>query len=247
MAKKTPVKKFTAWSYSRYRDHKRCPFFAKCKHLDKLPEPDSPAMARGTAIHKLAEDYLLGRLAKLPSELKPLAKHFAEARKVPGLQCEQQWCFAENWEPVALPDKDFAQFSPADWVLFRRVWLRVKMDLHVPVDALEGRVLIVVDHKTGKFREYEQESYNEQREIYGMGGLLKYPEVDAVQPRMWYVDEGIQDGEDTLYTRADLPRLLKLWKQKTTPMFTDTSFKPRQNDKCRWCPYRRDEGGPCRF
>jgi hypothetical protein len=245
--KRAAPKVFTAWSYSRYRDFKKCPLFAKLKHLDKVPEPDSPAMARGTAIHKLAEDYLLGKLKKVPGDLRPLAGHFQAARKWPGLLCEEQWCFDKNWSPVYVPSKPFNLFNASEWAAFRSVWLRVKMDLHVRVQATEGSALIVVDHKTGKFREYEQASYAEQQEIYGMGGLLKYPDVDVVAPRMWYIDEGIQHGEDVLYPRADLPRLRKLWEQRVRPMFTETRFRPRQNDKCKWCPYGKEASGHCPF
>ena len=44
------------WSYSRLTTWEQCPLKAKLKYIDGLKEPGSPAMDRGTAIHKDAEE-----------------------------------------------------------------------------------------------------------------------------------------------------------------------------------------------
>ena len=45
----------TAWSYSRYADYTQCPLKFKLKHIQRLPTKGSPAMDRGSAIHKEGE------------------------------------------------------------------------------------------------------------------------------------------------------------------------------------------------
>ena len=62
-----PIKQITSWSFSRYSDYKLCPLKARLKHVDKHKEPQNDAMARGQAIHKLAEDYTKGSIARLPT------------------------------------------------------------------------------------------------------------------------------------------------------------------------------------
>ena len=234
-------KKFKSWSYSRYRDWKRCPLYAKLKHLDKLPDGDpagSPAMARGSAIGAMAEDFVKGKLKKLPPELDLFKAQFLalQKMKMKNVWVEESWCFKRDW-------------SHAEWNDWNNVWLRVKMDL-CGID-LPTNILIPVDHKTGKYRENELGSYLEQLEIYAMGGMVKHKQVAGASPRLWFLDEGLEYpqgvGDELFYPRSDLPLLQKKWIARIQPMFDDTSFRPRPNDKCKYCNYSKARGGPCKF
>lgn len=73
--------KITSWSFSRYSDYKQCPLKAKLKHVDKLKEPPNEAMARGAAIHNIAEKYIKGEGRTLPAELKQFGAEFKMLRK----------------------------------------------------------------------------------------------------------------------------------------------------------------------
>ena len=68
MATKPPPKMITSWSFSRYSDYQQCPAKAKYKHVLRMKEPPNDAMARGTAIHTMAEDYIKGKLNPLQVE-----------------------------------------------------------------------------------------------------------------------------------------------------------------------------------
>ena len=80
MKKTIPIKQLTSWSFSRYSDYKQCPLKAKLKHLDKISEPPNEAMARGAAIHTLAEKYIKGEGRSLPPELKLFKDEFKKLR-----------------------------------------------------------------------------------------------------------------------------------------------------------------------
>ena len=75
-----PIKTITAWSFSRYSTYKQCPAKLKYSAIDKLKEPPNAAMARGAAIHTLAEDYVKGKGKALPPELKLFADLFKMLR-----------------------------------------------------------------------------------------------------------------------------------------------------------------------
>lgn len=237
------ARQFTSWSYSRYRDYKRCPLYAALKHLDKVPDGDpagSPAMARGTAIGAMAEDFVKGKLKTLPPELKLFKDRFIALQKLKmkNVWVEESWCFKRDW-------------SHAEWNDWDNVWLRVKMDL-CGIDQ-PTNTLIPVDHKTGKYREYDIGSYLEQLEIYAMGGMVKFPDVAGASPRLWFLDEGLEypqglgTDEEIYYSRAELPLLQRKWEAAIKPMFTDTTFRPKPNDKCRYCNYRKEVGGACKY
>lgn len=252
--------RFTAWSYSRYRDYKRCPYFAAQKHLHKVSEgPDSPAMARGSAIGAMAEDFTTGALKKLPKELSLFREQFmaVQKKRMNNVWVEESWCFTADWQYVThvfphtpAGDMNWQAFGETDWTAWRSIWLRVKMDL-CGVDE-PTNVLVPVDHKTGKYREYDLASYLEQLEIYALGGMLKFTQVAGASPRLWFLDEGLEypqdvDAGEIYYGREDLPRLMKKWAANVKPMLTDTTFRPRPNDKCRFCTYSVSKGGTCKF
>ena len=39
--------------------------------------------------------------------------------------------------------------------------------------------------------------------------------------------------------------LKALWEQNVKPMFKDEIFAPLPSYMCRWCHFRKDNGGPC--
>lgn len=234
-----PSAKVTSWSFSRYVDYTTCPARFKYKHLDKLPEPPSPAMERGTAIHKLAEDYVKGALAKLPQELAQFKAEFARLKKEKIKFVEEQWAYRADW----------AHTMWNDWT---GCWLRVKMD--VAYINVEHNALVPIDHKTGKFREEKNAEYLTQLELYGLAGLVQHPTVDVVSPRLWYLDQGRvypdpeQDEPEIEYFRKDEAALKKKWTARVKPMFNDTTFRPTPSDAgCRYCHYRKANGGPCKY
>ena len=244
--------KITAWSFSRYSDYVQCPLKAKFKHVDKIKEPTNDAMLRGAAIHNLAEDFIKGKIRTLPPELKLFKTTFAELKKqfkkkISGMVVEDTWAFKEDW-------------SQTRWDDWADCWLRIKLDCAHTVNesltiAIDGNVLIVTDWKTGRFREEMNESYMEQLELYALAALILMPHIDVVMPCLAYLDFGIVypavEGE-IKFTKADIPRLKKLWAKRVKPMMNDTRFAPRPNDKCRWCWFsmsKKSVGGPglCKY
>lgn len=237
----------TAWSFSRYSVHKQCPFKAKLKFVDKIEEPSNEAMARGSHIHGLAEDYIKGKIKALPKELSQFKDEFMMLRKqykksINGMSVEETWAFTKDW--------DETQWN--DWV---KCWVRIKLDCahHYSDDAL-----IVTDFKTGRYRPENQEEYIEQLELYALGAFLTHEHIETVYPRLMYLDHGVvypeefsEDEDNLTFTREDLPDLIKLWNGRVKAMMNDKTFPPKPNDKCHWCHFRNSNkangGGQCRY
>lgn len=234
-------KQITSWSFSRYSVYRQCPLKAKLKFIDKLPEPKSDAMERGNVIHKLAEDYLKGKISRLPPELKAFAQLFKDLRKryrkvISKMTVEDTWAFTREWD----------QTRWDDWT---GCWVRIKLDCaHEEAD----NVLIIRDWKTGKFRLPKVEEYVEQLELYALAALLIYPHLEEVHPKLDFLDEEVEYPRpgvdpDLVFKRSDLPALRKTWEKRVTPMLRDKRFSPRPNDLCRFCHYRAENGGPCKY
>ena len=213
----------TSWSYSRYALYEECPAKAKYKFIDKLPEPGSPAMERGNAIHKLAEDYTKGLIKKLPPELAKFKDEFAELRKSKPV-VEETWAFTQDWKQTQWND-----------------WAGCKVRIKVDAACKDGKTLYIIDHKTGKLRD----GYDAQLSLYAAAGFLVYPDVKTISTMMWFLDSG--DVVDKEYTADQGDKLLKEWEKRTQPMLNDKRFAPKPGNACRWCPFSKSKGGPCKF
>lgn len=246
--KTIPIQPVKSWSFSRYHDYRTCPLRFKLKHLDKVQEPANDAMARGSAIDKQVEEYIVGRSARLPKEVLGLRDEIQMLRKLykkvghTQMTVQETWAFTRAWTRTVWNDWDGC-------------WLRVKLDCA----HREGDTLIVTDWKTGKLRTDRPDrlaDYLEQLELYATAALLLHPEVKQVQVRLGFLDHdqfypGVDD-QPLLYTSQDLPGLLKTWEKRVKPIFADKRFAPKANDGCRWCWYgqsKKREGGPglCRY
>jgi RecB family exonuclease len=231
-----PIKQIESWSFSRYNTYKKCPQLAKFKFIDKLQEPGSAAMDRGTAIHKLAEDYAKDLTDELAPELSLFKEEF-EALKGQKIKfIEESWTFKKDW-------------SQTMWNDWSGAWLRVKLDAaYINIDH---NALVVIDHKTGKYNERNNAEYEEQLQLYGLAGLKQHPTVDIVSPRLWYLDAGVihpdPAKDEIVYTREDEKYLDKLWAGKTKAMLSDTTFKPTPGNACTFCHFKKANGGPCKY
>jgi hypothetical protein len=224
------ARKITQWSFSRYKDYCQCPRLAFYKHVEKRKLPPSPAMDRGTAIHKAAEDYLKGLRRTVAPELKHFKDKLKELKKL-GASAEGEMALTKAYKPTGW-------FNPD-------VWVRIKTDV---IAVLEGGVeLLIGDWKTG--RKYDD--HEEQLGLYAMGGFVLNPLVKKVRAEDWYTDIAPSDkgGNVLSHTFAvkDFKVLQKTWEKNTKAMLNDTKFAPLPSNKCRYCPFSKAHGGPCEF
>ena len=236
---RSPLRSLTSWSFSRFSVYDQCPAKAKYAFIDKIKEPPNSAMDRGNEIHKMAEAYIKGEGRYVPKELKLVdtelkAMRAAKKHDDTSVVVETTWAFTQDWKVTT-------------WDDWRGCALRVKVD----VAQLVGQnVLIITDWKTGKFRPDRHQEYMNQIELYALGGLKYYgSQVATIRPRLIYTDQGqiYPDDGQLVYSHKDVPRLQKSWEARTKPMLKDTTFAPKPSNLCRWCHYRKENGGPCKF
>lgn len=237
MAFKQPTQ-ITSWSASRFFTYDLCPAQAKYKFVEKLTEPGNEAMQRGNDIHKLAENYIKGAGRTIPKELTKFTNLFKDLRKrnkkvISGMFVEDTWAYRDDW----------SQTTYNDW---NGCKLRVKLDCAVYSDDLKG--LTIYDWKTGKFRPEESGNYELQMELYALAAFKRFPQLEEVRASLVYLDTGdVYPPDDTPFLRKDVPKLEKIWAKRVKAMLTDKRFLPKPNNKCRWCHFRKENGGPCKF
>lgn len=224
----------TAWSYSRWSCYALCPAQFKFKNIDKLPEPGSPAMQRGNTIHVGTASYIKGETPGLPQEVlnnQIITDLVEQIRQFPNKEVEQQWGYTDNWQPGSWFDRGGV-----------KTWFRSVLDVGVMYDDMTFEA---VDWKTGK----RYGSNEEQMETQAIAVFQRFKPVKHVTTRLAYIDETASKNPYEFYEfPAHKAQSLKdKWAKKVQPMFTDTVFAPRPNDKCRFCTFSKSKNGPCAF
>jgi hypothetical protein len=90
------------------------------------------------------------------------------------------------------------------------------------------------------------DSHRNQLELYGIMGLMKYPEVKRVETSAVYLDTGHEGMEGSLI-RAMLPKTIAKWETDAVKMMSDNNFEPCPGNACRWCDYKKSRNGPCLY
>ena len=211
------------WGYSKLETYESCPQKFKYQFIDKIPQPGSAAMERGSKMHENIESYLNGWVSELIEECKSFQEAI-DAMRAEKFKAEQAIGLDKDW--AILPD----------W-FDKQTWLRAKADAMYIKDG----ELVVVDFKSSKYRVPS----TEQVELYAVVGGAMFPEVPLVRAEYWYLDTG--EVYSKTYSQPELKELRKKFEKRVIPMYTDETWKPSPSTGCRWCSYSKTKGGECKF
>lgn len=237
------LQKITAWGFSRWKQWTQCPASAKFKYVLKVDDKGTDASHRGTSMHDLGEEYVMGSRKTLDPSLKSFAKELKALRdsyKNQRILVVVEESELNPWK-FAAKHSMFAWAFDSDWKLAewfdKDAWLRAKVDIHT-FDH-EERHVVVIDLKSGR----KHLEHKLQLDLYALTAFLKYPRALTVAASMWYVDLG--EEETVTYQRSFLPKLQKDWMARVKPMLADTRFPTRPGRYCSWCSFAKSKGGPC--
>ncbi len=215
------------YSHSRINTFKKCKAKYKFAYIDKVEvnREYSPAMERGTKVHKSLEMFMQKGTELLHPDIhKHYGQFFFGIRENYTVQPEAKWAFTWDWKPCDYDDKD--------------CMIRGFMDLKfVP----EDEAIQVFEYKTGK----KYEDHADQRFVYGLAALLQHPDKEGVDVTTIYLDGKFNDKVH--YAASMLDNYKFFMKEDIDAIENCEDFIPEPQFGCRWCPYRRTNGGPCQF
>lgn len=209
-----------AYSYSAIKAYESCPASYKFSRIDKLPSPSGPAAERGKMLHAELEEVLKGGLDILSPELlhlQPQLLSLKAQRAVP----ELEFAINRDWNKVEFKDPT--------------AWFRGIIDVYVPL----GSSATLLDWKSGKNRDYL-----DQVAVYATVVFAIEPEVVQITPIISFVDLKKEITYSKI-SRESYPTLRKNLEQRIITIEEDRIFAPNPSVNCRWCPYRKSNGGPC--
>jgi PD-(D/E)XK nuclease superfamily len=217
-----------SWSYSRYALYDLCPlqFKLSTPKLGGTKPPPSLAMASGNQRHKDLAAYLTGD-GPFPAKEQAHAAFINEVAAIPDKLVEKQQGFTRLWAPTGWFGKD--------------TWYRQVYDVAVLYEDMTSEV---VDWKSGK----KYATNQEQMELCALSLMCQFKPTTHVTTRLYYLDVPPRDANVFAeFPASDREKLKAKWNAKVQPMFYDTVFAPKPNDKCCFCHFSKSNGGPCRF
>jgi len=219
-------------SYSGLNMYDTCPRSFKYKYIDKEPVKNpptretAPKMFRGSDIHKSIEDFLKGQTNKVHAEILQHNSFITELR-TKGATAEDEFAFDKTWSRVAFDDPIAI--------------IRGKFDAMI----CKENSLVIYEWKTGKV--YPEHKI--QRNLYGLAGLLLYPEYKKVIVQTYYLDLDLKRKANTSskseYGRNQLLSYQWLWERKINKVQPPQPYPMRPGWKCGYCDYSKNRGGKC--
>lgn len=230
---KPPV---NAWSFYRLLDYEACPYRTYLKIVQKaeMPEFDEKhPIVRGRRVHEEIENYIRGGEEGMPKAAQrcvEIVEYCREAYDMGRAACEEQWGFTEHWEPTGYFDED--------------VWLRLVIDCAVYEDNDSA---VMIDWKTGK--SYGNEvKYMQQAQLYACGLFMRHPEINYVDTRFVFLDEG-KERIKAFERDKKMMKLLGKFTERAKRLTSAIDFRPKPNARnCRFCPFGTENGtGACAY
>lgn len=212
------------WSFSMWTTYNTCPSRFNYRYRQRLPDPPSPAAQRGSAAHDTAERYVRGHSMLLPTKDNYLLDVFNKFRQWPNgdRHTELKITLTDEWT-LTSPQNDDAYVTGV-----------------LDVVGYHKGVVEIGEWKTGK----PKDEHKEQRSLYALLGLRRWLPRE-VQVTTYYMDNTAPPARLTVKDTAE-PKLIQIWDGRAKQMLTDDTCAPRPGFYCRWCPYSRDKGGPCK-
>jgi hypothetical protein len=214
------VKLPTRWSYSSLGTYESCPAKYKFSYIDGIEWPSSPAMARGTRMHLMAEEFVNGTVDRVHPEIQRIGPQLLTL-KSSGAKTEAVWLLNKDWQPV----QDQSQ-----------AWVKAIIDVHF----VDQDVLHLKDYKSGRM----YDDHRSQLELYGLMGLCTYPDIKRAETAALYMDTG-HEGMQSSIIRAMLPKMVQGWQDRAIIMMEDREWVPKPGPACKWCSFSKDKDGPC--
>jgi putative RecB family exonuclease len=240
-------------SPSRAGDFLTCPLLYRFRVVDRLPEPPSPAAARGTLVHavleRLFDEPAAGRTPETARAL--LAPQWdrliAEEPELAGLFDDDEARGVWLAEARDMLDRYFALEDPTrlepehrehavEAVLESGLLLRGYIDR---LDVAAGGQIRIVDYKTGTAprEEYEARALF-QMKFYAVVLWLTRGQVPALLQLM-YLGNGeiVRYAPDESDLRATVRKIDALWRAIERARNTG-DWRPRPSRLCGWCAHQ---------
>ncbi|MBF5082905.1 PD-(D/E)XK nuclease family protein [Quadrisphaera sp. INWT6] len=239
-------------SPSRASDFQQCPLLYRFRTVDRLPEPPSPAAARGTLVHaalerlfdlpaaertaRAAQGLLPGQWARLQEEEPELAQMFSGEE-------EREWlasaaALVSRWFTL----EDPTRLEPAERELRVEALLESGLLLRGIIDRVDvapNGMVRVVDYKTGRSpgEGFEGKALFQMR-FYALAVWRLRGVVPALLQLVYLGDGVVLRLEPTEADLLATERKLEALSEAVERARRSGDWRPRRSKLCGWCAHQ---------
>jgi len=217
-----------AVSFSTMTTFEQCPHAVYLSKIQGITGISGPAADRGSRLHELLENYVLGTVDKVNWKLfkagnfhAPIIDTFREAHSTKPQTCvpELQLAFTKDMKKTTWES--------------RTAWLRAMIDV---AWFKSNTHAVLYDYKSGSNQAAAK--HRAQLMLYALLMFIRYERLETIEVAPIYLDQRL-DNFYTSYTRNDLelywPRYLKRLQQVTEC----EDFQPNAGPfSCKWCQHK---------
>lgn len=206
------------WSYSSISLFQQCPRkYHRLRVVKDIVEPPQEHLLYGSAVHKVAEEYLRDG-TPIPEKYAYIEPKLAPFKDASGIMhCEYEMGLDRDLNPCGFRDK--------------HVWFRGIADLLI----INGDKARIVDWKTSKNSRYADKK---QLELLSLLTFKHFPEVKKVNAGLVFLVA--DDLVPAKYDREIESEAWQKWLGETNQLdkaFETDVWNPKPNFTCRgWCP-----------
>jgi hypothetical protein len=226
--------KILAWSWSRLDMFEQCPRKFYGTNISKeFPKPnfEAPHFAKGKAVHKVLENYLIdGKPMPYPIPYKDQAFFVKLDFLLPMLDMMRK-------AKVVAPELQITynvRMQEVSW-FDKKAWCRVIIDALI----IQGDTAFAIDWKTGKVKQH-----SDQLKLFAGAIFTKYPGVKRVLTAYVWAEHPAAKPTIAEYSRDQMADIWQEFgdRQEMIQMANESGNWPaKPNNFCKWCDARPDQ------
>lgn len=221
-------------SYSKYSTYRQCPRKYQLQYITKTYKDDSdnPAFVNGKRIHKALENCLIALNSR-----KPLPEVCSISRNGLAILNRLHSSF-----PVVIPEKQIAvdrYWKESSWFDNKTAYYRAVFD----VTAYNDKLCTIIDWKTGKVTEYDDDGG--QMHLAATIMFKLSPNIETIKTAFMFLEH--KHTMSITFHRSQLTELVDYFEKLHTNVNADNTFDPKKNRYCFFCratseqcPYKKD-------
>ena len=216
-------------SFSTLSTFEQCPYAVYLNKVVKIQGISGPAADRGSKLHELLEQYVLGNTSEINWKAfkagdyhAPIIDSFRAAHSAKPKSCVPELLLAFK--------KDL---SKCKWDA-KDVWLRGAID----VALFDGRTKATLyDYKSGS--NSSAAKHRAQLMLYALLMFIRYPKLETIRVAAMYLDLKL-DVFYTNYTRSDVDLYWPRYLARLQAVTNCDNFQPNPNGfTCKWCQHKK--------
>ena len=223
-----------ALSYSRLSTYMQCPHKFKRQYITKdypYPDEENFFFIKGSKIHKQLENYVQ---CKLNPTIIPLRYDGVVENCFPMIDM----IFNQGY--TIIPEQKLAvtkDFKKCEWFDKETAWRAI-----VDLTCIKNDVALIIDWKSGKCRSYSDTNTG-QLHLTASIIFSIYKNINFIKTAYVYVEHKQTDKRQ--FTREMYEQgLLEPFKRALITVNTDTEFKAKKNQYCKWCDINKAKECP---